>query len=284
MKITTDNYFNLSFFFATTVAASLVYVLSDTKILAAIIFFGQGHFLLSYVYANISGKINTSFFKVFVPLTLILGVLCFLFQDNYLFYSILLFISSVLFTAHYCNDEFKIAGFGGLQNKLLLVMPVVLSFSAVFISRLFHVDKLVSSAIALPSFIFFFIFIKYYKKDPVQKLSKGFLFFYISNLFIPLIVLWYENISASQVLGFIIFFHYSRWYFFYFRKFEGKALTVYLDMVIWVNVLIFLTFFEYLLAPRSGILYLFYSPLFFYAWTIIHILVFLRKSDYTLTV
>lgn len=274
-----------SLFFAVLAAAASSYFLSDVEILFLIIFFGQGHFLLAYIYANKNNKINKRFVKIFLALVFSLGSLCLFFKNSHFFYEITLFVTSTVFTFHYLNDEFKIAGMEYFSNKIIVITPLVASFGVFFLFKIFSIDAQKYLFLIL-SFLFFLTPILYYSfkriSSNVQALNF-FLIFYIINFLLPIYFLFFTKVSASQVLGFIIIFHYLRWYLFYFFKLEGGEFDFYIDVVIWVNIFVLFTFIQYILAPTSGFLYLFYSPLFFYAWSIVHIVLFIRKHDYSIT-
>jgi hypothetical protein len=274
----------ISLFVAVALPLCVCYFWQDLQILSAVIFFGQGHFLLAYFYANKHGKINKNFLIKFCALVGLLGVVCIYFFGNYLFYTVMLFLTSIIFTFHYSNDEFKIAGYSKLPNKLFLTMATVFAFAGFLLERLFHISPHTSLGVSL---VGVFISISLFGASSLKLkrnlvTAKEFLFalLYILNLIIPTILIFKESISASQVIGFIILFHYVRWYFYYGALFQGKEFDFYCDAVIWVNMFILMMYIQYALAPTTGLLYLFYHPLFFYAWTVVHIILFLRKEDY----
>jgi hypothetical protein len=260
-----------------------VYLLSNNQIITAVIFFGQGHFLLAYLYANKFGKIKSVFLIKFFSLVSILGSICFYVSSNVDLFSIIIFFTSVVFTFHYYNDEFKIKGLEKVKNKIIMTLSVVFSFMSVFLIKIFDTSFSVSILLFIFSIILFAFYI-YQDKEKIFQKNRTFLFFSIINITLPFFLIFKKNISAAQILGFIILFHYLRWYLYYFIKLEGEELNFYKDAVVWSNILVLFTFIEYVMAPKLGILYMFYSPLFFYAWSVVHIILFIRKEDYTITV
>ncbi len=277
---------NTSILCAAFISFAVSYLLPEYQILSSVIFFGQGHFLLAYIYANKYGKITKTFLAKFVILVGVLGALCFYFYAHYLFYSIFLFLTAILFTFHYSSDEFKLAGLSLIKHKFLLTLAVVCSFLSFFLERLFHVPHAVAFAIGgggvFISLSLFYIFNNKHVNKTQQKKPLSFSVFYILNLVVPPTLLFFDSVSATQVLGFIIIFHYIRWYIYYATFLKNNDLDFYFDVVIWSNMFILATYIQYVIAPQAGILYLFYDPLFFYAWSIVHILLFLRKEDYLL--
>lgn len=100
---------------------------------------------------------------------------------------------------------------------------------------------------------------------------------------VPLYFAFYGGSNVYQISAFIIMFHYIRWYLLYFVKLHGTPeQRVFLDFVIWVHVFVVLTFFQYSLSPGVSVGYAFYSPLFFYGWTLVHIILSIRKKDYAI--
>lgn len=256
-----------------------MYFLTNNQIITSVIFFGQGHFLLSYIYANKYGKINRFFLIKFSALVTILGLICFYINTNLELFQVMIFFTSILFTFHYFNDEFKIKGLEKVNNKIFAVLSVVFSFVSVFLVKIFSTELLLSYIfifLAIVSSLFFI----FQDKEKVFQKNVYFGFFLLMNIFTPFFLIFQKNVTAAQILGFIILFHYVRWYLYYFQKLQGDELVFYKDAVVWSNVLVLLTFIEYVMAPHLGILYMFYSPLFFYAWSIVHIILFLRKEDY----
>lgn len=277
-------YPHLYFFIAAFISLVCVWLLPDNQILMTIIFFGQAHFLLTYLYARKYKKINTTYIKKFLFFVLLLGGICFYIIENPQFLPVMILVTSFLFTFHYFNDEFKIIGLEKLQNKLLGVLAVVLVASSVFsvkldISSVGSVLWLVVTSLVLA---LLFIY-RLYKEGLILK-NKIFFAFFVLNIVIPIFLLSQKNISIYQVLGFIIIFHYIRWYLYYFEKFKDKELDYYSNAVIGANFIVLVAFILYISVPVFGILYVFYSPLFFYAWSIVHILLSLRKHDYAIDI
>ncbi len=283
-KFPSFSYSGAYFLIAILVAFSCVWLLSDNQILVTFILLGQAHFLLTYVYAGKYKKINTAYIKKFIALLLLLGGICFFIVENPSFLKVMILIASILFTFHYFNDEFKIIGLEKLENKLLGVLAVVLVASSVFLVKLSISDVGSVLWLIIVSLILTLLFIYQAYKEGVILKHRMFFVFFVLNIIVPICLLFQKNVTIYQVLGFIIVFHYIRWYLYYFDKFKDKDLDYYVNAVIGANLIVLIAFILYVSVPGFGILYLFYSPLFFYAWSIVHILLSLRKHDYTLDI
>ena len=210
-------------------------------------------------------------------------MLCFFILLHRNFQPWLTLFTAVIFVLHYLNDELKIQGSRTLDYALaILIFSCVLSYSAAFVSKLFPAAGHAPLILCLLSLTCFILFAYYILRH--GRTEKIFLsIFLFGNVVIPLLITFSEHISAQQLLGFIVLFHYTRWYIHYFQKFSGKSLITYWDIVLGSHVLILLLFFLFITMPQATtLLFIFFSPIFFYGWTIIHILLSIRKSDYTI--
>ncbi len=88
------------------------------------------------------------------------------------------------------------------------------------------------------------------------------------------------DVSIYKIAGFIILFHYARWYLYYFKKFTDYEKTYYARAVIICNALSITGFFLYTQFNIFEFLFVIYSPLFFYYWTLMHIFLTMRKTDF----
>lgn len=281
MKTKMSLFLKFSLLISVVVSLLCAFFLSNNQIITTVIFFGQAHFLLAYLYAGKYGRFNKIFLIKFLILVATLGSFCFFVTKHQEFFPYVIFLTSVLFTFHYFNDEFKIRGLEKVDNKIFAVTSVVFSFISVFLIKIFSSPFGVSVLFLFFSIMFALFFI-YQDKEYTFKKNKTFFIFFAMNIFFPLFFIFKKNVSAAQILGFIILFHYMRWYLYYLDRFSGPDLSSYKDAVIWCNLFVLLTFIIYTMVPGASILYVFYSPLFFYAWSVVHIVLFIRKEDYLL--
>ncbi len=267
-----------------------LYVQQKT-LLFFVIIFGQAHFIISYFYRNKAGKIGGSYLRLFSFVSLVVGLLAFYVYKNNYFFPYWIFFTLVIFVVHYILDEFKLnEGELVLNNRVLAVSATVFSFMALFLEKIFEISNInIQILLFLITFIFLFLFLFSNKKN-IFKLTKGvnvILFFLLLNVIIPFILLSFPKVTIIHISAFIILYHYIRWYIYYYQKFElnnnHDELYFYLDTVMWVHAFVFMLYVQYSMSPNSGVLFYVFTPLFFYAWTIIHIIMSVRKTDYNLT-
>lgn len=271
----------LGFFLSAVLAFLCVYFLSGKEILYAFIVFGQAHFLIAYFYANKSGKIGRPYLLKFITLAIILWGICSYAFYHVELYPLVIFVALITFVFHYFNDEFKLCGFS-VKNKLFGAIAAAFSFAAVFATQIFFVGPAVVYFLGSISIFFAIVFIRQMlseKSDDKQAKYQSLLFFTF-NIILPLWFAINRNIDVYTVSGFIVLFHYIRWYIYYLERFKGPELSFYLDVIFWDHILIVLLFVLYVLSPKSGYLYMMFNPIFFYGWTLIHILLSVRKEDY----
>ncbi len=284
MSLIRQQWFHI--FLSGILALSCVLFFPNKAILYSIIAFGQVHFLLSYFYSNKSGKMDTAYLKRFFGLLALIGIACLFIDRNPQFSTWLIFITSVVFAAHYFNDEFRLSGLDTLRNQAFATLSVASSFFSIFSVKLFSLDSRfvwMTAAIAA-GFAAIFLFQRFVDGDALWK-RPLFLFFFLLNICLPIFFALHPTAaSINQILGFIVLFHYLRWYLYYFERFEGKELGFYMDAVVWAHAFVLLAFVQYMLAPFSGIAYFFFDPVFFYGWTLMHIALTFRPRDYTFVV
>ncbi len=257
---------------------------SDQTILFFIIIFGQVHFLLSYFYSHKIGKIDALYAKKFFLALVLVGTTCFFIFSKQQFIYFLIFFTALFFVIHYFNDECRLSFGGGVRNQLFGIGAVACSFFAVFAVELFSLrpSLVVLLAVVATGLAVVFVAQRFLKTLPEER-NPVFLLFFFFNIVVPFFFAFHpEAASINQVLGFIIIFHYVRWYLYYFQKFRGEELDSYTSLVAWTHIFVFLLFVEYRLSPLSGTLYIFFDPIFFYGWTILHIFLTLRPKDYSI--
>ncbi len=258
-----------------------VVLLSDDWILRLYIVFGQAHFLLAYLYTKKAGKFNRTYVAKFLFLLIVVGLTSFIIPRNDLYF---ITIAGLIFVFHYINDEFKLGALGSLRNKLLLTTAVALAFTSLFLVKMFSSSVGLVYVMGVGALFFAALFAReMVVQKAITRQNAAPLLFFLLNIAAPVYLVFNENISVIQVLGFIILFHYIRWYIYYLQKFKGAELAFYLRAVALCNIFVLLVALEYMFAGYSGLLYVFFDPNFFYGWTVIHVFLSVRREDYTLT-
>jgi hypothetical protein len=270
----------------TSSVAALLYVLylPNDVLLRSVIAFGQAHFLISYIYRLKSGKMDRAYVTNFLLLTVILGFALTYVYWHDVWFPVVIFVTLTIFVLHYFLDELLIAKVPA-QNPAFGAFAAFFAFAAVFAQLLFSAGPLVLYTLTALTALCSLFFVYYLFSDSGDRLMQGqVLLFFLLNIGVPLYFAFYGGSNVYQISAFIIMFHYIRWYLLYFTKLYGTAeLRVFLDFVIWVHIFVMITFFQYSLSPGVNLLYGFYSPLFFYGWTLVHIILSIRKKDYAIS-
>ena len=259
-----------------------LFFFGDRTLVYAMVLFGQAHFLITYIYTQKARGIDRRYIAKLCALLLILTPLCFLVVRYRNLLPWLILCTATLFVIHYINDEFKIAGIKDFQYKGLALLSITLSYIMAFTSKLFVAERPLLPVLCTISLALFLLFTYFFFHHKQQGTTSTFLFL-LANVLVPSVLAFTNTLSVQQLLGFIVLFHYVRWYLYYFQKFTGEELTYYWDMILWCHIFVTIVFVQFILAPHTGIPPLFFSPTFFYGWTIIHILLSVRKSDYIST-
>jgi hypothetical protein len=258
------------------IPALCVIFLEDAVLLYAIIVFGQAHFLITYFYMHKAGKLTRPFLLRFLALAIALGIVCSVIVRNPEYGMYLILVTSLLFLVHYLNDEWKIAGESQVTYRLLALLSGVAAFAAVFAQKTFGLAPLIYLGLASASAVLLIAFIIL----SLRGSRPAALLFPFSTILALYATLFLPMVSVMDILGFIVLFHYLRWYLHYFARFSGEARSFYWDVVIWGHIFVILVFVQFMLAPRTGIAHYFFEPTFFFGWTIMHILLSVRASDF----
>jgi hypothetical protein len=267
---------------STLTAYFLVFLLDSRVLLWVVIVLGQGHFFVSYFYLNKIGRIDHQYFKKFLFLLFFFGFICYAITFEMRYFDWFMFFTSMIFVLHYFYDEAKLSRVKPGRDTVLLFLPVLISFVLVYLVKYFEVTYIDPYFVLGTVSVFALLGLYKVWDDGVH--GRQFLFFYCLSVFLPLSFLFMPNINVVQISSFIILFHYVRWYLYYYEKFSTneskKDLEDYINIVLWVNLLVVLLFTLYSLDPKRGFLILLFNPLAFYGWTCIHIFLSMRKTDF----
>ncbi len=268
----------------------VIFFVQQKTLLFFVIIFGQAHFIIAYFYRNKAGKIDGSYLKMFSYVSVIVGLLAFFVYKNVYFFPYWIFFTLIIFVTHYILDEFKLnEGEVILNNRILAVGAAVFSFTALFIKKIFDISNININFLLFSASLLLLISFLATNKKSIFKFTKELnitLFFLLLNIVTPFTLLLFSKVTIIHISAFIILYHYIRWYVYYYQKFElsdnCQELYFYLDTVMWIHAFVFMLYVQYSISPNAGVLHYIFTPLFFYGWTIIHIIMSVRRSDYFL--
>lgn len=181
--------------------------------------------------------------------------------------------AGLFFLVHFLWDEVKLAGAVSNIQRILEALPVFLLFTAALV---LSVDGVSLYGIAVPLTL---VTLGAYAgmllgKTGVRVDALGWLF-HAGTLLLTVILLLQIPIAFEKMIGAIIIFHYVGWYVYYYFKLAKapQARAQYLTRVVLINIGVIALYaaFSYseVLAVPLGFLFL---PMYFYVWTIMHIL------------
>lgn len=263
------------------IAGGMVSQFSDTAIVFGIIVFGQVHFLLTYFYTNLQGKMDASYLQRFFVCLIGAGSLAVGTYFHPVYFPWLILLTGTVFAAHYTADFLKLFQFQNPSSPIFGILGLAFIFMSAFLSRLFPSHTFLIWVVLLVGVSGASYFLL------KNKSCEGYSFLMAMYGLHVVVVGWLawnalDTISINQILGTIIFTHYIHWYLHSAVRYEEK-LSFYLDTLFWGHLLVFVCFLLYTLAPRSGVLLFFFHPAFFYGWTLMHIAMTLRRADYRLS-
>lgn len=253
-------------FFAAALPA-LIVASSNNPLLITTLFivFGQGHFVITYLY-QWRAKLIT---KQYIILYLLIGSGVFWFI-NEATSAVILLVTSIIFSVHYYFDEARILAGNNTSISFLLLAPSIAVFNSYLLFEKFQFDifipVLAVSIILLGVALYRFGARTVIRKDVVcTQLSTLILtFIYLANFPVP----------SEVILGVIIIHHYCTWYIYQYLKLRNDVsrLGTYVTDVLVINVLIISGFVLYTGGVGQNLLQYFYFPEYFYGWTILHII------------
>lgn len=258
----------------------LVTFLLDTKsIFIFVVIFGHAHFLLGYLYKIFSKnnqRVSFLRFIILAPIFFLLGSFVY-FQENSLPY--LIFLTLFIFTLHLAIDDTKIFGFENNEEKVVPIFFITGSYSLLFYHQLFFLSdfsiRIIFGLVIVLAVVLGFRVLKsvaVFKKLPPESVM-------IIFGLVPLISLFLPNTTIYGISGFIILYHYIRWYVYYYTKLQREERVYFVNLSVAVNALFMLLAVIYALSGVHSSLVVLFHPAYFYAWTLIHIFVSFNYSD-----
>lgn len=273
---------HIAFLVSATIPLLATLFLSEGILLYAIVVFGQAHFLITYIYIHRARKIGEAFLLKFFVLAAILTPICYLALREPMVLKLLILTTSLMFIVHYLNDELRIGGTTPFPHRWAALLSATAAFAGLFAAKTFVLPAVISGTligIAMVSLAFFL-----FHALRTKSLWQGTVLFLLGNITVLSAgTLFLPEVTEMRFLGFIVLFHYLRWYFHYFQHFTGEVRDIYWDFVIWCHAFVTICFALFIIAPATGIAYLFFAPPFFFGWTIMHIILTFRLADYRLS-
>jgi hypothetical protein len=235
---------------------------------------GHAHFALAYLYRYKAGKLPLWYLAV--TLGVFSASVWFLGVDRWP--EMLIFLAGAHFWLHFSFDESFL-----FKEKLgymstIAALPFFLTLMAYLLQSLFYMQVLWPSAllslgIALAS-LGLLALLRAFSPSRIYMLTLGFA--------IALTLLFYPDIPLERVAGFLILLHYAEWYGEYIVKLWSRpsSLARFGRDVVIVNVIVAVLYTGFVAVPALSFLAVFFHPLYFYAWTLLHTLSSIRIADY----
>lgn len=269
------NWNGFGFMVSFLLALVSVVLLDPYQVTIAFIVLGQGHFLLTYLYQWKAGKVGITYLSLYA-LALCALWAGFAFIPDPLSWSYL--IAGTIFSIHFFVDEMHINKMALSLEQKLVGFAFVLMYSGLLFDALYAFEApLLLSALAFVACLPLAI-----EKIRARSISGAEMFFFGSILVLAALLYSQISIHITLALGFIILFHYVRWYLFYFFRFieeEGRSrFRRYLIDVGVTNALVIALFVGYFYLPQLAFLRFLFRPEYFFAWTILHVVFSIRIS------
>lgn len=258
------------------IALLLVFLRTSQDTITLFTVMGQGHFLLAYLYQWRAGKIGATYISIyaFVLGALLLGLVYVPFPYLWTF----VFAGSV-FSIHFVMDELFISGLVPSLERVLLCAAFAVSYSILLVRSAYGVT--------IPGVAIFvaLLLVPRVLQAIREKNIAAPEMFCLSGIVI-LMCLWFvpKAITLAAVLGFIIFLHYTRWYFYYFFKLRERGDMARMKKYVWdvvgINALVFTGLFAFWSYPMFSFLGYLFLPTYFYIWTIMHVVSSVRVPTF----
>jgi len=263
--------FSLSLLFV----SALVFLLPEKYLTPLFIVFGQGHFILMYLYQFRAKKIGIRYIRYYILISTVLLTFLLVYPTTHM-RDIFLLMSAVVFGLHFFFDELFVHNLLVTKEHILIGIGFGIQYVLVSYALIFGQDA-ISLSVSLP-----LIVLSWTLAAPLLATSFTAKKLSISELFLLVIVAIFTSvifipvpISAVQVLAFTVLFHYARWYLFYATRLRVHAtsqrMRQYFKDTLIVNACVVAAYALFVLIPIKE-LGIFFSDTFFYFWTILHVI------------
>ncbi len=258
----------IAFMTSFCLAALAVIWASSPVIVLMIVVLGQAHFALAYLYQWKAGKIGKRYMLsyAFVGGTLLAG-----------YYSVpqpelwITVLAGTIFALHFFIDEIYIGKLSWSRELYVLCTSFVMLYGMVLIEALYKV-QIHETIIVLIAAGVIPLLLHSIKNRSIQFFEAMALVGVTYMLFILVLP---RVISITAILGFIIIAHYVRWYLFFLARFSAPAnkdiFNAYVRNVVLIQLGIVVAYVLYISLDSLNVLSIFFNPINFYLWTILHI-------------
>jgi hypothetical protein len=267
------------------ITAIFVSFLSEMAALTAVVVFGQAHFFISYFYTHKGGKMTAKYLKKFFA-TIFLVFACALYVFTHpQYFNLWIYITMMAFVVHYFFDEYKLQATEAVVSKYIAVSGLLVLYGYVFGVKLFDTQ------LSMPVLVSFFsvtvaaVMVWYSRQRSPRSFLLQTVIFFLLHISFLLVASISSEINEYHISALIVLHHYIRWYVYYydiFSKHDHVGLERYIDVILLFHLFVFVLYYQYTLNPSAGFVQFLFNPVFFYAWTLVHIYMSVRPSDYRL--
>lgn len=234
----------------------------------AVVFFGQGHFLLSYLYQWKGGKIGLRYSLSYVGVAAFLLALISMVPQPEQWLPV---VAGILFSVHLLGDELYIAGIERTRLVMVLMGAFIALYALVLISSAF---MLTVPAMLVLLCLAPILYIAYRRTiEEAWTFLEMIVMLGVAH-FVYALFTEARSKEVFVIFAFTIIAHYVRWYLFYWSKLSERLelRAVYVRDVLVVHALLAALFLAYFIEGYKGPMSVLFDPTLFYAWTIVHII------------
>lgn len=256
-------------------AAVLACLLAPPQMLLAMVVFGQGHFLLAYLYQFEGGHLGPRRLIVLAAvLALVWWVGC------HIPLEVFGFLTGLGFLIHFSIDEARLLNGAHSLFTSLEAIPFIAIYGAIIAQAYLGITVMpFAMLIAILAVVVYGVLCRQYRRKP-NATTYAFIGWTLLSLVLYLCVDQVFSIPAIVWFWGLVIVHYAIWYAVYWYKLQHRheIRTRYVWRVVLLNVGLMLAAYVWL-AGRAPFLALIFAPLAFNVWTFMHGLASLRKQE-----
>lgn len=266
----------LSFIASFLIVLFYIMFASDSEIIGMFVVLGQAHFFLTYLYQARAGKIGWTYLVLYViAVSALFGAAAY--SGDARAWTFVL--AGSIFAVHFFADEMMMHSMPLTRSRKMLGASFVILYGGLLVREAYEIEMspivyLVAGVGVVP------LVLERLRERSIQ-IPDMFMLSGIVVLFCIFLVPW--SVSLASALGFIILFHYARWYLFMFFRFYTEAgkprLYGYVRDIVLMNALAMAAYATYRLGGIEFLRYLF-NPTYFYIWTVLHVLFSIRVPNH----
>jgi len=257
-------------------AVALVVLLPFNIALPVFFALGHAHFLLAFWYQREAGKLPNT--KAILYLALLVGIV---YVSGMLSFTTFLYVVALTFAFHMIRDELYLTRGTTSLFSTLETLPFLFLYAALLADILFNTTLLIPALILTGVVALAYGVLSITRKHVPDRTSYIHFFWAIVALLGYAFHLTVGGVSPGVWFLGLTVMHYLIWYAEYWNKLAAKPekRLTYGWRVIIANVL----FGVLAILWATGavpILGVFFMPVMFYAWALLHILTSIRPADY----